>query len=325
VTTRITSDETIAAVLVTHNRVDHLRRGVDALLSEPVDHLVVVDNCSTDGTAAYLASVGDRRVHVVRSEVNLGGAGGFELGMRRATRLDPDWYLLLDDDARPRPGAVTEFRRRRFDADVGGVGAAVYAPDGAIAEINRPGLNPFTRRGGIIDALLRGRSSFHVPDDAYRAAEVDADCIGFVGYFVRGDLVKGPLGYPPGDFFIYADDQSYSFRVRRLGMRNLFVPAIEFIHDTDTYARAGVVSPVWKVFYLTRNNMRFYREISGRWYPLVVPFKILAWAARMRRYDQKRRYLRLLGAGISDGIAGRFDRPHERVVALANGAIGSGP
>jgi GT2 family glycosyltransferase len=40
----------IAAVLVTHNRLDHLRRGVEALLAESIDHLVVVDNSSDDGT-----------------------------------------------------------------------------------------------------------------------------------------------------------------------------------------------------------------------------------------------------------------------------------
>jgi GT2 family glycosyltransferase len=236
--------------------------------------------------------------------------------MRHAVAQRPDWILLLDDDARPRPGSIDVFRRLRLGDDVGGVGAAVYSPAGDIVEVNRPGLNPFTSLGGVARAVLTGRSSFHVPDDAFRESSVDVDCISFVGYFVRARLVEGDLGYPPGVFFIYADDQFYSFRVRQLGYRNLFVPAVEFVHDTATYASAGAVSPLWKVFYLYRNSMRFYREMAGRWYGLVVPFKIAAWIARFPRYPSKRRYLHLLFVGVYDGLRGRFDRPHEEIVAM---------
>jgi len=309
--------DSIVAVLVTHNRLALLRVGVEALLAEPIDHLVVVDNRSSDGTAEFLAELHDTRVRVVHSEQNLGGAGGFELGMRAAMELGPDWMVLLDDDARPAPGAIGEFRRRRFPADVGGVGAAVYSPSGEIAEVNRPALNPFHGLAGIARAVVHGRSSLHVPDDAYRRAEVDVDCISFVGYFVRASLVAGELGFPPGEFFIYADDQIYSFRVRQLGLRNVFVPAIVFVHDTATYASPGAVSPLWKAFYLSRNSMRFYREMAGRWYPLVVPFKIVAWIARVPRYGDKRRYLRLVGVGVVDGLRGRFDRSHDDIVAMA--------
>lgn len=312
--------ETVAAVVVTHDRVDQLRQCVDALLAEPIGHLVVVDNDSTDGTALYLAGITDRRLVVVTSPDNLGGAGGFELGLRRSVGMGCDWLLLLDDDARPSPGAIAEFRRRRFGDDVGGVAAAVYAASGEIAEINRPGLNPFTGLPGVVRAVVRGRRSFHVTDGAYHCAEVDVDCVSFVGLFVRTRLVAGDLGFPPGEFFIYADDQIYTYRIRQLGLRNVFVPAIRFVHDTVTYSTPGAVSPLWKAFYLSRNNMRFYREIAGRWYPLVVPFKVLAWFARVGRYRHKRRYVELVTLGVADGLRNRFDRPHPEVVRRSEAA-----
>lgn len=40
----------VAALVVTHNRLDQLSRTVKRLLEEPVDHLIVVNNASTDGT-----------------------------------------------------------------------------------------------------------------------------------------------------------------------------------------------------------------------------------------------------------------------------------
>lgn len=314
------SSETVVAVVVTHNRLEVLGKGVEAVLAEPIDHVVIVDNRSTDGTADWLAAIDDPRVVVLTSDRNLGGAGGFEYGMRHAMQLAPDWILLLDDDARPSPGSIKEFRRRRFPPDVGGVGAAVYSPTGRIVEVNRPGLNPFTSVASVLRALIDGRSSFHVPDEAFEQEAVDVDCISFVGYFVRADLVVGPLGYPPGEFFIYADDQYYSFRVRQLGYRNVLVPAIEFVHETATYASPGAVSPLWKSFYLYRNSVRFYREMAGPWFPLVIPVKLAAWIIRVRRYPDKRRYLRLLRLGVSDGLRGRFDRPHDEVVRLSQPA-----
>ena len=51
----------IAAVVVTHDRLDKLTVTVARLLDQPVDHVIVVDNASTDGTAAWLATLDKAR------------------------------------------------------------------------------------------------------------------------------------------------------------------------------------------------------------------------------------------------------------------------
>ena len=55
-------DPTLAAVVVTHDRLDHLRITLDRLLAQRVRHVVVVDNASTDGTADWLARQQDPRL-----------------------------------------------------------------------------------------------------------------------------------------------------------------------------------------------------------------------------------------------------------------------
>ena len=103
----------LVAVVVTYNRLDKLKQTLARLLEAPAGVLsavVVVDNASTDGTADWLAAQGDPRLTVQRSEHNLGGAGGFETGLRLATeRFDPDWMVVMDDDAHPAPGALEAF------------------------------------------------------------------------------------------------------------------------------------------------------------------------------------------------------------------------
>ncbi|WP_238986796.1 glycosyltransferase [Paracoccus sp. MKU1] len=49
------SSPVVAAVVVTFNRLRHLKKTLARLLSEPLDHVVVVENGSTDGTRDWLA------------------------------------------------------------------------------------------------------------------------------------------------------------------------------------------------------------------------------------------------------------------------------
>jgi GT2 family glycosyltransferase len=179
----------LVAVVVTHNRLAQLRVTLGRLLASPPDVLaavLVVDNASTDGTGAWLAAQADPRLQVLALADNRGGAGGFEAGMRAAVeRLDPDWIVVMDDDARPEPGALADFAamdRSGWD----GLAAAVRYPDGAICAMNRPLRNPFRRgaRGGHLG-----------PDDYADGAPVQAvDGASFVGLFLsRGGHRAGGL------------------------------------------------------------------------------------------------------------------------------------
>ena len=74
------------AVIVTHNRIDLLKECLDCVNSQeiPFSRIIVVDNHSSDGTKEYLDKIGDPRYIVIHSEKNLGGAGGFSLGLQEA-------------------------------------------------------------------------------------------------------------------------------------------------------------------------------------------------------------------------------------------------
>ena len=96
------------AVLVTHRRPDELTKSLDALTtqSRALDHIVVVDNDDDDGAGrADARSLGRAGQPVATtylgSRRNLGGAGGFALGMLHALALGADWIWLADDDGRP--------------------------------------------------------------------------------------------------------------------------------------------------------------------------------------------------------------------------------
>ena len=318
----------IAAVVVTHNRKAQLRRTVARLLEEGVDLLVVVDNASTDGTHDWLIAQTDPRLHPVRCKRNQGGAGGFERGLRTARKLfDPDWYVVMDDDARPHPGAIGRFRRLvdavpegpGWDALAGGV----FYPDGAICEMNRPSRNPFWCRRSFLRTLMgQGRAGFHVADGEYAAARpLPIDAASFVGLFLSRAAIER-AGYPEGELFIYGDDVLYTLGLTRCGGRIGFAPWLGFEHDCSTFRRGEgqVHRPLWKVYYNYRNGLLAYRAAAGPvlfW--MVLMLTLPKWLMKARAYDptERRTYRRLLRLAVVDALAGRRRRSHQQVRALA--------
>src|SRR5215212_11203461 len=99
---RLREEQTVYAVVVTHRRPDELAKSLDAVSAQTraPDHLVVVDN---DNDSRVRDIVGSQPVPTtyLGSRRNLGGAGGFALGMLHALTLGADWIWLADDDGHP--------------------------------------------------------------------------------------------------------------------------------------------------------------------------------------------------------------------------------
>lgn len=306
----------IAAVVVTHNRLAQLQLSLPRLLAEGFDRVLVVDNASDDGTAAWLAGQDDPRLAVLSQPENIGGAGGFEAGMAHlAATEDPDWILLQDDDAWPEPGALDRFRALAptFDADVGAVAAAVRLPDGTIADMNRPGHNPFWSPRRIPKTLLHGTQvGFKLPDTAYdpEAPMTRIDNASFVGFFVARRCWQR-VGLPDGGLFIYGDDVLYSLRLRRAGLQITFAPDVRFIHDSGTMDEGFIYRPMWKVYYHSRNGVAIARAAAGPlMFPLALLWYLTIWLRRGRHYTpaERQTYRSLLWRGVRDGILRRSGR-----------------
>ncbi|MEE2859516.1 MAG: glycosyltransferase [Pseudomonadota bacterium] len=317
---------TLCAAVVTHNRLDKLTVTVQRLLSQRVEHVVVVDNASTDSTAAWLAAQNDPRLIVHRSPANLGGAGGFSAALEIARDRTPaDWFMLMDDDGRPQPGAIDAFRRMEV-GEWDAIGAAVFHPDGRVCEMNRPYRNPFWHPGTFLRTLARmprgrGRKGFHLSDEDYRpdAPMRAVDMTSFVGFFLSRPALDR-AGLPDPKLFIYGDDQLFTLRMRRAGLRIGFAPQLRFDHDTAAMQGTTglVLRPMWKVFYMYRNALIAYRVAAGPWFWPLVPVLLRKWRGKAADYgDDAVLFRKVLDVAVRDGLASRLDRPHDQVVALA--------
>ena len=313
----------LVAVVVTYNRLTQLRTTLARLLAAKPAHvqaIVVYDNASSDGTTEYLASLNDPRLHICHSRHNLGGAGGFEAAMRAAvTRFDPDWLLLMDDDARPLPDALAAFHRAPREGFAAWAAAVCY-PDGTICDMNRPWINPFRSAGTLLRALARGgRNGFHMGPDDYAGPEIrPIDGGSFVGLFLSRAAI-GKAGYPDGRLFLYGDDVLYTLGLSQAGGTIAFDPALRFEHDCATLS-GRTLSPLWKVYYFHRNQVLVYRRAAGPvlFWP-VLALRVLLWASRARAYGPEApRYRALLRLALKDGLTRNLARPRAEITARAS-------
>jgi len=183
----------VVAVVVTRHRAELLARSLETIAAQrrPVDHLVVVDNGNEDAVRHLVDALAVPTTYL-GSEHNLGGAGGFALGMLHGLRLGADWLWLADDDGRPEGPEVLatllDCARHHALAAVSPVVCNISDPD-RLAFPVRQGLVWHRRRSALGgEDLLPGYASL------FNGALFSADCVDAVGVpdlrlFIRGDEV----------------------------------------------------------------------------------------------------------------------------------------
>ncbi|MFN8125805.1 MAG: glycosyltransferase [Candidatus Nanopelagicales bacterium] len=196
----------VVAVIVTYDRASLLRECLDAVEDQVVgpDLIVVVDNASTDSTAADLAARSWRvPSRVVRMSRNLGGAMGFAVGLREAVDAGAQQVWLMDDDAIPDPDAL-QWLLADLEA-AAGVGrtpaftcSAVTWHDGSAARMNIPRASATWNE----TALLTGREV------------TDVETASFVSVLIPAAHATA-VGLPHGSYFKWYDDTEYTLRLSR--------------------------------------------------------------------------------------------------------------
>jgi rhamnopyranosyl-N-acetylglucosaminyl-diphospho-decaprenol beta-1,3/1,4-galactofuranosyltransferase len=186
--------DSVCAVVVTHRRPDELAKSLEAVSAQTraPDHLVVVDN-DNDSRVAELVSGQPIPTTYLGSRRNLGGAGGFALGMLHALALGSDWVWLADDDGRPADSEVLGALLACADKH----GLAEVSP--MVCDMNDPARLAFPLRRGLAwrrhveklrtdasEDLLAGIASFF-NGALFRASTLEAVGVPDLRLFVRGD------------------------------------------------------------------------------------------------------------------------------------------
>lgn len=237
--------ESIAVVVVTYNRADLLARMLASL--EALDHLpdavIVIDNASSDHTQEVLASSTVAGLQVIRTEENLGGAGGFHLGVRTAYDAGHDRIWLMDDDVVPAPDCLSVLMRTDEDCLM----AVREDLHGALVE--KAALR-FDLRN---PAAIKPKTAMVETTYGTRAAmpeRVQVENVAFEGFMVRRSVVEA-IGLPDPAYFIFYDDVDFALRARRAGYRIWALRDAVLVRQLDFDQQHDLAG--WKGYYMYRN------------------------------------------------------------------------
>lgn len=234
----------ITAVVVTFNRLELLKQGIECLRKQQkLTGIIVVNNGSTDGTREWLnAQPGLLVVH----QDNVGGSGGFYTGIERAYSEGADWIWCMDDDVFPRPDCLDRLLPYTDRPEVG-----ILSPrrllEGKVFTHEFRHFN-FTNPIGS----LHGRKL--AKQQVNQATEiVGAD---FEGPFISRRVVE-KIGLPNRELFIFCDDTDYCLRAHLAGFKLLYIPeALMDKHkffSNDTWTSRNRKKK-WKRYYQVRNE-----------------------------------------------------------------------
>ena len=256
----------IAAVVVTYNRKDLLLecisgvRGQEGLAPDMILDVIIIDNASADGTEAAVRQlmiseearkdIAERQILYFNTGANLGGAGGFQYGIRKAVELGYDYLWLMDDDCIPGVRTLAAFidtmrSPSLRDGQWGFLSSKVLWKDGSICEMN-------VQR----QTLTRDTADFS-PGQVRPIVMAS-----FVSLFVPAIVVKD-LGLPIKEFFLWTDDWEWTRRISRKYTCYLVTDSV-VTHKSKSNIGADISSETAdrldRFDYLYRNDVVLYRR-----------------------------------------------------------------
>lgn len=267
------SGESVAVVIVTFNRADLLSGMLDGLAAQthPPQAVFVIDNASGDHTRDVL----DRRdlpLRVTHSSENLGGAGGFHLGVGQAYDAGFDRIWLMDDDVVPAPDCL----------------AVLMAHPGPCLMAVREDLEGrLVEKSALHFDLknpLRMRPKTSSVDQTYASradlpAELAIENVAFEGFMTHRRVIDA-IGLPDPSFFIFYDDVDFAVRARRAGFTILALRDARLVRQLDFNQQHDL--DTWKGFYMFRNlfvvHFRYGENALVRFKPWLIVLAVLLFS-----------------------------------------------
>ena len=232
----------VSAIVVNWNGVDCVDACLASLLCQtwPALEIIVVDNGSSDGSRELIRARYGSRITLIESPVNLGFAGGNNLGIRAAKGA---YVALLNNDAVAEPEWVTALVRAAEADRLIGMCASKILVLGDAGLVDSAGLLLSA------DGIGRGRGRLEPDGEAYAGAAEALIPSGCAALYRRAMLDE--IGLFDADFFAYCEDADLGLRGRLAGWGCRYVPTAVVHH---AYSRSTGAYSAFKAFHVERNR-----------------------------------------------------------------------
>jgi GT2 family glycosyltransferase len=317
--------DSVALLVLTYGARAHLLgRVLDAAKNGSVApaSILIVDNGCQQPVA--VDSDGAISVECIRSETNLGSAGGYHLGLAKLLE-NPSWshVWILDDDNLPAKGCLEQLLRFQKGLAEGSIGIAHRPDRREFLELVRNGgqfpPRPHSYQAFSVRDLMRGRFR-KAPTPIGESIPMFA--FGYGGALVPRAALQDGNCLPDPRLFLYHDDSDWSWRLGKAGF-HAFLCQSATIEDIDApwggFVRNGA-SPLFskqtdprKLWYSLRNRAWLERNMgfAGLRHDLNAALWIALMSARTFLAERSARQIltrtRIAWRAYRTGDAGRLD------------------
>ena len=274
----------INVVIVTYgDRWDLLKKVLGKLHKEEcIEKIFIIDNDSNYDVSSKCKEYEYDRVSVVKSDFNLGSAGGFSLGISLALEEPENLILLLDDDNFPKGCAIEKLlvTYRQLAGIYGEENFAVTA----YRDSQHSGLNKSFNRSLGVDHDFMGFNIFNV---VKRPFSLGMDKLGKISEEVPTQITRGnayggllfspkliyEIGFPLSELVLYFDDIEFTSRITDRGGKLFLensakVVDLEKNHSSSIF-KIPIIGFVWggsdkRIYYIIRNRVYIDKYITNK-------------------------------------------------------------
>ncbi len=251
--------------------------------------VIIVDNCSNLEDYIKLKE-NCKKAKLIRSNVNLGFAGGNNLGISEAFKYNSiNKIILLNNDTEIRSNCIEVLLK--------------YLKEGVIVTPKMLYYNDKNRiwyAGGHINKITGRAIHDHMNEIDQISSTETVDC-DFTSGCCMGFTVKDlkRLGFLNESYFMYCEDTEFCLRAVNKGIKIRYVPQSVIYHKVSQSTGGG--ESAFCLYYMTRNRLRYLNEYNNYFSIFAVPFTLVTRYIRILQFVLKRdKKWRAISRGICD-------------------------
>ena len=246
-------EKLLSIITINYNGLKDTCELIDTLpLNDKTIEVIVVDNASTQDEAT---EIGKRypQVKVIKSDKNLGFAGGNNLGIQAAH--GKYLFFLNNDTLLPQPSSLSLLINRLASSDQIGMVCPKIKFSWGDHRIQYAGYTPLSK------ITLRNKSiGFGEQDNGQYDTPHPTPYAHGAAMMVKREVIE-QVGMMPECYFLYYEELDWSMMIRRTGYEIWYEPACTIFHKESQ--TTGQQSPL-KTYYISRNRLLFaQRNING--------------------------------------------------------------
>jgi len=262
----------LSICIVNFNAKEYLRKCLESIYatsSKESFEIIVVDNASSDGSQEMIEQ-NFKKVRLIKNSENL----GFAKANNQALKASNGEYLfVLNNDTIVSNNSLDILIKfMKEHPEVGACGPKILNADGTIQHQCKRGFpTPWNSLSYFLklDKLFPKSKLF----GGYLLTYLDSEKIQEVNslsgaaMLVKDKIIK-EVGYMDENYYLYADDIDWCYRIKKAGWKIYYLPEAQIIH----YGGKGGTAkkPYRNIYYFYRTAFLFYRKHLAKSYLFLI-------------------------------------------------------